>query len=142
VLIAAKADIAVAERYGCTALHWAAIEGHASICRVLLDEGVLLAPLNGYGKTPLEEAITHRHAECEAILAEATVAALPRGFRFAVTKAVDEQAPPGLDKQIFEAARYGKLDELLGICRDWAGHAVIDAYTETEFYNVSQNSRS
>jgi len=52
------------------------------------------------------------------------------GFRFAVTKDPDEQAPPGLDKQIFDAAKEGKLDELLGICQEWAGHPVIGEYKD------------
>jgi len=52
----------------------------------------------------------------------------PRGFRFAVTKAADVRAPPGLDKQIYEAAWNGKKNDLLNLCLDWAGHPVIDKY--------------
>jgi len=67
------------------------------------------------------------------VIAEGTAAAViagtaPRGFRFAVTKAAEEQAPPDLDKQIYDAAREGKIDELLDLCQEWAGHPVIDAY--------------
>jgi len=129
-----------------TALHYAAEYGRASICRVLVDEGASLTAANKDGNTPLELAKAHGNAECMAIL-EAAGAVLPpavaaayafvdehiastRGFRFAVTKMADERAPPGLDKQIYDAADNGKIDELLGLCREWAGHAVIDAYKD------------
>jgi len=144
VLIAAKADVAYANSNGMTALHWAAYKGHASICRVLVDEGASLTAVNSNGLTPLELAKKMGKAECVATL-EAAGAVLPpiiaaayafvdehiatsRGFRFAVTKSADEQAPPGLDKQIYDAADTGNLDELLGLCQEWAGHAVIDVY--------------
>jgi len=77
----------------------------------------------GGASTPRQAASAE---EVEAVIAGTA----RRGFRFAVTKAADEQAPPGLDKQIFEAAKEGKIDELLGLCREWAGHPVIDAYKE------------
>jgi len=77
-------------------------------------------------------AHTYKHKQAREI-----VAALPRGFRFAVTKAADERAPRGVDKQIYEAAKKGKLDELLGLCQEWAGHAVIDSYQD---YKVSQDT--
>ena len=64
----------------------------------------------------------------------------PRGFRFAVTKAADEQAPHGLDEQIYDAANIGKLDELLGLCQEWAGHAVIDAYKDKVSQNTNTNT--
>jgi len=156
LLIAAKADVAYKDRRGKTALHYAAYYGRASICRVLIDEGASLTAVNNDGQTPLELAKVRRSAECAAIL-EAAGAVLPpalaaayafvdehiattRGFRFAVTKAADEQAPPGLDKQIFDAAEGGKLDELLGLCREWAGHAVIDAFTNEVCKNSNTNT--
>jgi len=64
------------------------------------------------------------------------------GFRFAVTKAVDEKAPPGLDQQIFYAALNGKLDELLGLCLEWAGHAVIDAYKKEVCQDTNTNTNT
>jgi ankyrin repeat protein len=114
VLIAAKADLAYANYHGMTALHHAVYYSRASICRVLVDEGASLTAIDRAGQTPLESAKAPGNAECVAIL-EAAGAVLPpavaaayafvdehvattRGFRFAVTKAADEQAPPGLDK--------------------------------------------
>jgi hypothetical protein len=64
----------------------------------------------------------------------------PRGFRFAVTKPADEQAPPGVDKQIFDAAEGGKLDELLGLCQQWAGHTVIDEYNDGVSQDTNMNT--
>jgi len=72
--------------------------------------------------------------------AESAVAALAVGFRFSVAKAVNEQAPPGLDKQIYDAADKGKLDELLGLCQQWAGHAVIDAYKNKVIHDTNTNT--
>jgi len=54
----------------------------------------------------------------------------PRGFRFVVTKAADEQTPYGVAERIHNAAYEGRLDELLGLCQQWAGHAVIDAHKD------------
>jgi hypothetical protein len=75
-------------------------------------------------------------------LMEALAGRPPRGFRFAVTKAADEQAPPGLDKQIYDAAVRGKLDELLGLCREWAGHVVIDAYKDPVSQDTNTNTNT
>jgi len=72
-------------------------------------------------------------------LTEALAGRPPRGFRFAVTKAADEQAPDGVDRQIWNAAYKGKIDELLGLCQEWAGHTVIDADKE---YVVSQDTNT
>jgi len=57
-----------------------------------------------------------------------------RGFRFAATKAVDEEEtyPYDVKMQIYKAAEKGKLDELLGLCQEWAGRRVIDPW-----HNVS-----
>jgi len=75
VLIAAKADVALADKYGFTALHRAAISGRASICRVLIDEGALLTALDDEDRTPLEVAKAYNRAECVAILEAAAVEA-------------------------------------------------------------------
>ena len=144
VLIAANVDLAYANYNGKTALHYALVYGYASICLVLVDEGASLTAVDCDGFTPLELAKKRGKAIYVAIL-EAAGAVLPpavaaayafvdehiastRGFRFAVTKAAGEQAPRGLDKQIYDAADKGKLDVLLGLCQEWAGHTVIDAY--------------
>ena len=74
VLIAAKADVAYVNKYlGLTALHRAAYNGHASTCRVLVDEGALLTAMNGI--TPLELAKAQENAKCVAILEAAEAAA-------------------------------------------------------------------
>jgi len=159
VLIASKADFAYADSFnGSTALHHAAFNNRASICRVLIDEGASLTAVNRDGQTPLEVAKKKGNAECAAIL-EAAGAVLPpavaaayafvdehiattRGFRLAVTTAADEQAPPGLDKQIWDAARVGNIDELLGLCQEWAGHAVIDAYKDGVSQDTNTNTNT
>ena len=76
MLIAAKADLACADSYGLTALHYAAIDSRASICRVLVDEGASLTAVNSNGKTPLELAKVRGNAECVAILEAAAAAAM------------------------------------------------------------------
>jgi len=65
-----------------------------------------------------------------------------RGFRFAVTKATNERAPRGLDKQIYDAADNENLDELLGLCQEWAGHAVIDAYEDEVSQDTNTNTNT
>jgi len=75
VLIAAQADMAYADSYGMTALHYAVMKGNASICRVLVDEGASLTAENKDGKTPLALAKKELKAECVAII-EAAAAAM------------------------------------------------------------------
>jgi len=141
VLIAAKANVVLKDSYDMTALHRAAVSGKTSMCRMLIDEGALLTAMDFRGQTPLELAIKRGNTTCVAILeaeaAEALAAAYAfvdehiattRGFGFAVTKAADEQAPLYVKKHIFNAAEQGKLDKLLGLCQEWAGHEVIDAF--------------
>ena len=134
-LIAANADLMMVNKLGWTALHAAGYNGYASICRILVDEGASLTIVNSAGKTPLEMARAKGNVECEAIIEAPEESAIkvitgtaPRGFRFAVTKAAGEQAPLGLDRQIYDAANKGKHDELLDLCQEWAGHAVIDTF--------------
>jgi len=149
-LIAANADAAYVSTYGRTALHLAVFKGHASICRLLVDECVSALVVESSGKTPLDEAKKWGRSECAALLEGPTAKLLSaaaesadeayafvrehiattRGFRFAVTKAAHEQAPPGLAKLIYSAAQEEKIAVLLRLCREWAGHFVIDAYDD------------
>jgi len=74
VLIAAKANVTYTNSYyDWTALHGAVINDHASICRVLIDEGASLTAATSAGKTPLEVAKARGKAKCVAVL-EAAVA--------------------------------------------------------------------
>jgi len=77
VLIAAKANVAYADLRGMTVLHWAAIGGNASICRVLLEEGASLTAVKQKNRTPLDAAKKRGNAECVAVLESAAGAVLP-----------------------------------------------------------------
>jgi len=68
VLIAAKANLAHVDSYDWTALHFAAYNNYASMCRVLVDEGASLTAVNRHGQMPLEYAKAQENAECVAIL--------------------------------------------------------------------------
>jgi len=57
VLVAAKANLASVDSHGWTALHFAADKGHASTCRVLIDEGASLTALDHKGQAPLAGAM-------------------------------------------------------------------------------------
>jgi len=79
VLIAAKADVAHATHFFCmTALHYAAENGRASICRALVDEGASLTAVDRDGQTPLEVAKARGKAMCVVILEAATAAAIAK----------------------------------------------------------------
>jgi len=78
VLIAAKADVAYADRYGSTALHVAACNDHFSICRVLIDESASLTVENEDGQAPLEVAKVQGNAKCIAILEAAGAATIAK----------------------------------------------------------------
>jgi len=157
VLIAAQVDVSNSDSDGRTALHYAAYNGHASICRMLVDEGALFECKNH--RNILESAKKRGNLECAAIL-EAAGAMLPpelaeayafvdehiattRGFRFALTKSAGEQAPYGRhNNPIYDAAKKGNLDTLLQLCQEWAGHPVIDVrdYEVSQAANTKTNS--
>jgi len=92
VLIAAKADMAYADRYGLTALHWAARNGRASTCRALIDEGSSLTAVNCSNLTPLELAKTRGEVKCVAILQSAAGASLDEHELIEERSSQEEQA--------------------------------------------------
>ena len=64
-------------------------------------------------------------------LTEALEGRPPKGFRFAVTKEANAPGSYGDDgdhQWICEATAGDRLDELLPLCQEWAGHRVIDAF--------------
>jgi ankyrin repeat protein len=68
-LIAAGADVTVAEADGTTALHWAAARNDADLVVRLLRAGARAAARNAYGATPMSEAATFGNpAMIEALL--------------------------------------------------------------------------
>ena len=75
VLIAAQADLAYADSDGWSILHCAASTDHASICRVLVDEGASLTAVDRLGQTSLEMARRYGRAECVVILEVAAATA-------------------------------------------------------------------
>jgi len=75
-------------------------------------------------------------------LSEALAGRAPRGFRFAVINAADKPAPSGVETQIFNAAKGGKLDELLGLCHEWAGHNLINAKINRDYDEDSEGEES
>jgi ankyrin repeat protein len=57
-LLAADASLLAAtdREFGATALHWAALKGHASVVQFLLAQGADTQARNGEGETPLQVA--------------------------------------------------------------------------------------
>jgi ankyrin repeat protein len=74
-LLASGADVNHANHAGTTALHWAALEGHTGIVRVLLDAGARpdLKDVNGH--TALAMSKQRRHLEIHALIQKAAAAA-------------------------------------------------------------------
>ncbi len=56
--------------YGETCLIIAALEGHLSICRLLIDKGAQLEAKNRYGNTPLQLAAERGHVEVVRLLCD------------------------------------------------------------------------
>ena len=54
-----------------TALHWAAVNGHAEIAQLLIDAGANLEPTNSQSATPLFMAAQHRQPKMVTILVAA-----------------------------------------------------------------------
>src|SRR3989338_4704536 len=60
-------SVRLADEGGCTALHWAALNGHAQIVRFLLDNGNPIDVKEAQGQTALHFAASQNH--CETIIA-------------------------------------------------------------------------
>ena len=56
--------LAIRDRWGRTPLHWAVVNGHSGIVKLLLELGASPAERDGAGETPLE--IAERRAQCGA----------------------------------------------------------------------------
>jgi len=60
--VAARADVNAAEKDGWTALHWAAMEGHTDVVRLLLQNGANVEAVTERGLTPLRSATSPHNA--------------------------------------------------------------------------------
>ena len=56
--------LAARDRWGRTPLHWAVVNGHGDIVKLLVELGASKAERDGAGETPLE--IAERRAQCGA----------------------------------------------------------------------------
>jgi hypothetical protein len=55
-LLLARADVHLKNKYGRTALHYAAMEGNVSICSLLIEARAHIADLDSYGMCPMQHA--------------------------------------------------------------------------------------
>ncbi len=77
-------------RFGATALHWAALRGHAAVAELLLARGADPTARNTAGETPYDVARRAKHEEVERILAG--IAATPSQRFFDAVRAGDAAA--------------------------------------------------
>ena len=70
-LITHGADVNATDKYGNTALHWAAIRGPLEIVKLLLDRGADVNVTNKYGETALHVAGLKGHVEIVKLLLKA-----------------------------------------------------------------------
>ena len=75
-LLRARADVHLKNTYGRTALHYAAMEGNLSACRLLVEHGSLPDELDTHGFTPVQHACLMKRADwdfCHDFLIEVMV---------------------------------------------------------------------
>ena len=71
LLLAFDADVMRPDREGCTALHWAARNGHTEVCRCLIKYGAKIDAvftLDGHDWSPITLAKKNGHADTVALL--------------------------------------------------------------------------
>ena len=66
VLLQARADVHAKNKYGRTALHYAAMEGNLSACRLLVEAGALPDEMDIHGFTPVQHAVLMKRADWDS----------------------------------------------------------------------------
>jgi hypothetical protein len=69
-LLKKGADIAAANNYGQTSLHWASKTGHVDVVKLLLEKGADIVAADKYRRTPLHEASITGHVDVVNLLLE------------------------------------------------------------------------
>jgi len=150
VLIAAWAGLEAEDSTAdqMNSLQLAAVNGHASACRILIEESASISAKDKNGKTALDWAKKDNRVQAIAVLEEAEALAVafeaspegiaaaalingtaPKGCRFATPK-TDVEAPVHIAKALFNAHATDDLRYLARLCVEWAGNlAVIDGYS-------------
>lgn len=90
--------IAVQDKEGTSALHWAAAKGHGPLVKLVIEKGAAIDGQDTSGKTPLQCAVTAGHVELVRLL-------LDYGAEFPVRD-------PRVKSALHCAARYGNIQEL------------------------------
>ena len=69
VLLNAKANINIQEKYGSTALHFSSKQGHLLVTELLLAAGASASLVDGNGETALDLALAGNHHDvCQLLL--------------------------------------------------------------------------
>ena len=68
--IGAKVDLDTTDKNGLTALHWAAIDGHSNVVKLLLKQGASPYIKDKYGRTAAQAAASKQHGQIVSILQE------------------------------------------------------------------------
>lgn len=66
-------DVSIADRWGLTACHYAAMRGNASCLTLIIQAGAPLEQQTQDGATPAHLAAEHGHADCLALLLDAGI---------------------------------------------------------------------
>ncbi len=96
--------------FGATALHWAALRGHAAVAGLLIASGADLGARNRAGETPEEVARRSKHPERAGILVAPTHGEAGPGAAAAATPSAAAVGTAGIS--IFEAAKTGAVDRI------------------------------
>mmetsp|Transcript_5186 Transcript_5186/g.10552 ORF Transcript_5186/g.10552 Transcript_5186/m.10552 type:complete len:176 (-) Transcript_5186:1491-2018(-) len=68
-LLKAGARANVTNANGNTPLHWAALSGHMAVARLLIERGAANpVVVNGFDRTPVDEALAHGHVDIQKFL--------------------------------------------------------------------------
>ncbi|WP_264688569.1 ankyrin repeat domain-containing protein [Wolbachia endosymbiont (group B) of Catoptria pinella] len=83
LIVEGEGSVNVADKYGCTLLHWSALKGHSDIAKLLVNKGANVNAKDILGRTPMHFAVMNNHKDIQDVYG--------RGSTYTTAESNDEE---------------------------------------------------